>query len=127
MALVELRPHLYRLVLGRFQAYLWRDRDSVTLIDTGEAGSGALVAAALGHVGLSLGDVDRVVLTHFHGDHVGSAAEIVTGRRARVVAHERDAPIIRGDRQGPAPKVTESELEIYAQVAGTVDVMPRSE
>jgi glyoxylase-like metal-dependent hydrolase (beta-lactamase superfamily II) len=125
VALVELRPHLYRLVLGRFQAYVWRDRDSLTLVDTGEVGSGALVAASLRHAGIALGDLDRVVLTHFHADHVGSAAEIVADTDALVVAHQRDAPIIRGDRQGPAPTITESERELYTQVAATVPSAPR--
>lgn len=76
MSIVELRPHLYRLILDRYQVYLWRDDDAVTLIDTGEAGSGPAIADALRQIGLVPTDIDRLVLTHFHDDHAGSAAEV---------------------------------------------------
>jgi glyoxylase-like metal-dependent hydrolase (beta-lactamase superfamily II) len=56
--------------------YLWRDDDAVTLIDTGEAGSGPAIADALRQIGLAPTDIDRLVLTHFHDDHAGSAAEV---------------------------------------------------
>ncbi len=53
MSIVELRPHLYRLILGRYQAYLWCDDDGATLIDTGEAGSGPVIADSLRQIGLA--------------------------------------------------------------------------
>ena len=124
MSIVELRPHLYRLVLGRYQAYLWQDGDSVTLIDTGEAGSGGAIAAALRQIGLGQRDLDRVVLTHFHDDHVGSAAEVSSWGDLQVVAHVLDAPVIRGDRPGTAPNLTDFERELHAQVAAGLAPAP---
>jgi glyoxylase-like metal-dependent hydrolase (beta-lactamase superfamily II) len=124
MTIIELRPHLYRLVLGRFQAYLWRDDDSVTLVDTGEAGSGETIAAALKQIGLAKGDLDRVVLTHFHDDHVGSAAEVSSWGDVHVVAHVLDAPVISGDRSGPPPNFTDFERGLHAQVAAGLAPAP---
>lgn len=124
MSITELRPRLYRLKLGRYQAYLWRDDDSVTLIDTGEVGSGSAIAAGLAELGLTPGQLDRIVLTHFHDDHTGSAAELASWGPVEVVAHERDAPIIRGERPGPAPNFTEFERELHAQVAAGLPPAP---
>jgi hypothetical protein len=124
MGIVELGPHLYRLNLGRYQAYLWRDDDSITLIDTGEVGSAPAIAEALGQVELAPGDFDRLVLTHFHDDHVGSAAEVSSWGVVQVVAHVMDAPAIRGAMAGPAPKFTEFERELHAQVAAGLQSAP---
>ncbi|HLT10113.1 MAG TPA: MBL fold metallo-hydrolase [Micromonosporaceae bacterium] len=124
MSITQLRPRLYRMELGRYQAYLWRDGDSVTLIDTGEVGSGPAIAAGLAGLGLNPGHLDRIVLTHFHDDHTGSAAELTSWGAVEVVAHERDAPIIRGERPGPPPNFTDFERELHAQVAAGLAPAP---
>lgn len=105
------------MVLGRYQGYLWRDDDAVTLIDCGEAGSGPAIEDGLRRLGLARGDVARLVLTHFHDDHVGSAAEVGSWGAVEVVAHALDAPVIRGHAPGPPPNFTDFERELHAQVA----------
>lgn len=124
VSIVELRPHLYRLTLGRYQAYLWRDDDSVTLVDTGEAGSGPAIVEALRQIGLMAADVDRLVLTHFHDDHAGSAAEVSSWGAVQVVAHALDAPVIRGEVPGPPPNLTDAERELHTQVAAGLPPAP---
>lgn len=124
MIITELRPQLYRLRLGRYQAYAWRDDESVTLVDTGEAGSGPAIAAGLAELGLTSGNLDRVVLTHFHDDHTGSAAELASWGSVRIVAHELDAPVICGARPGPAPNFTEFERALHARVAAGLAPAP---
>jgi glyoxylase-like metal-dependent hydrolase (beta-lactamase superfamily II) len=92
METVELLPGLlYMFRFGLGQAYLWRDRESLTLIDAGPPGHGAAIAAALGTLGLRPGDLDRVILTHFHADHIGSAAGVAAQSGAAVLAHRWDA------------------------------------
>jgi glyoxylase-like metal-dependent hydrolase (beta-lactamase superfamily II) len=120
----QLTGNLYRLFLGRFQAYLWRDTDGVTLIDTGAADAGAAIAAALDGMGLAPQDVNRVVLTHFHDDHAGAAAEVREWGDVEVVAHHADAPIISGAVTGPEPNLTEDERLIHAQVAAGLPPAP---
>jgi glyoxylase-like metal-dependent hydrolase (beta-lactamase superfamily II) len=59
-----------------------------------------------------------VVLTHFHEDHTGSAAEIGAWDGVTVLAHRREAPIIRGHVPGPPPVLTDSERELFASIVG---------
>ena len=117
MDTVELRPgllYMFRFSVG--QAYLWRDAASLTLIDTGPPGSGPDIAAALTQLGLQAGDLDRILLTHFHADHIGSAAELAAHSGAAVLAHRWDAPVIRGDRPAPQPDRPAGERPRYERI-----------
>lgn len=115
---------LYRLLLGPFQAYLWRDPDSVTLIDTGPVEAGAVIAAALDELGLAPSDLDRVVLTHYHDDHVGAAAEIREWGQVEVIAHRADAPVVRGARPPLPPKLSADEHEPHRWITGRLAPAP---
>lgn len=66
----------------------------------------------------------RIVLTHFHQDHVGSAAEVRAWSGAEVVAHAADAPIVRGDAPGPFPDLLPAERELLAQVTAGMPPAP---
>lgn len=118
MDVVELLPHLRMLRFPVGQAYLWRDPDSLTLVDTGLAGAGPDITRAITGFGLKPTDLDRVVLTHFHEDHTGSAAEVGAWDGVTVLAHRRDAPIIRGHVPGPPPVLTDDERQLLVSIVG---------
>jgi glyoxylase-like metal-dependent hydrolase (beta-lactamase superfamily II) len=61
-----------------------------------------------------------VLLTHWHPDHAGSAAEIGAWPDVKVWAHRVDAPIIRGETYGSFPYLTHAEEGLYAQISGSV-------
>ena len=124
MGVEHLTGNLYRLLLGRFQAYIWRDDSGATLIDTGAADGGGEIALALDEIGLAPQDIRRVVLTHFHDDHVGAAAEICEWGDVEVVAHAADAPVIRGAAAVPPPNLTQDEQVIHEQVAADLPPAP---
>jgi glyoxylase-like metal-dependent hydrolase (beta-lactamase superfamily II) len=93
------RPEIHQLVLptpwdvGPVQIYLV-EAEPLTLVDTGvrSPASRAALEAGLDALGYGLEDVRRVLLTHFHGDHLGQAETL---RRAspeiEVWCHEDEA------------------------------------
>ncbi|MGV0717930.1 MBL fold metallo-hydrolase [Mycolicibacterium sp. XJ662] len=118
MDTVTVTPNLTMLRVHGWQVYVWNDGDSVTLIDTGAPGSGAEIAAAVPRV-------DRIVLTHGHVDHIGSAAELRSTTGAAVFAGAGDAQAIRTGTALPPPVFEDWEVPIHQRVsAGLPDAAP---
>lgn len=67
-----------RVSLGFVSAYVLARGSEVAIVDTGVAGSGPQIAAALSQLSLGWDDVDHVIVTHAHGDHVGGLDEVLT-------------------------------------------------
>jgi glyoxylase-like metal-dependent hydrolase (beta-lactamase superfamily II) len=110
--------NLTMLRVNGWHVYVWRDGDSATLIDTGAPGSGAEIAAAVP-------GVDRIVLTHGHVDHIGSAAELRESTGASVMAGAGDASYIRGGATMPPAVFEDWEIPIYERVsAGLPEAAP---
>lgn len=87
---------------GRFGLYsFFIDAPEPAIVDTGIASSPAEgMAPALAALGRRIEDVRWILLTHGHIDHVGGAHALweLTGRRAEIVIHEADAPLLRSRR-----------------------------
>jgi glyoxylase-like metal-dependent hydrolase (beta-lactamase superfamily II)/ADP-ribose pyrophosphatase YjhB (NUDIX family) len=120
-----LAESIWLLALPASNAYLWRtDRGRLTLIDTGVPGSAEAILTAISGLGHSPEDLQEIVLTHFHRDHTGSAAELVRRTGARVVAHIADAPIIEGRQPPPKPRLTPLERPLAEMLLGNADDLP---
>src|SRR5205814_9064966 len=78
--------------VGSVNAWLLRG-DPVTLIDTGPRDDGALAAleAGLREHGLGIEDIELLLATHHHLDHVGLTATIQRRSRATVAVLDRTA------------------------------------
>jgi len=113
---VDLPAPLQRITFPFGQCYAWRDGDEVTLVDTGPPGSGALIAEALASQGLDRDAVVRIVLTHHHSDHSGSAAEVRAWNGAELLAHTGDAAVVRGEVAAPPLDLLPAEQELWAQL-----------
>ncbi|NEE28129.1 MBL fold metallo-hydrolase, partial [Streptomyces sp. SID7982] len=114
MDLVEVLPQLdmFRFRIG--QAYLWRDGADLTLIDAGDVTSAAAVEDGVRAVGHDPARIRRIVITHGHRDHYGSAQELADRYGAEILAHALDAPVIRSERPVPEPDLLAWERPLYA-------------
>jgi hydroxyacylglutathione hydrolase len=87
---------------GRFGLYsFFIDAPEPAIVDTGIASSPAEgMVEELRKLGRNIEDVRWILLTHGHIDHMGGAYALweLTGRRAKVVIHEKDAPLLRSRR-----------------------------
>jgi glyoxylase-like metal-dependent hydrolase (beta-lactamase superfamily II) len=113
MDTVPITPNLTMLRVNGWQLYVCRDEDSVTLIDTGASGSGAEILSAVP-------GIDRMVLTHGHVDHSGSAAELQQATGAPALAGAGDAAAIRTGAAVPTPVFEDWEVPIYQRVSASL-------
>jgi glyoxylase-like metal-dependent hydrolase (beta-lactamase superfamily II) len=97
--------------LGFVNAYLVREEDGFTLVDTMVGRSGAAIREVAEQAGTP---IRRIALTHGHGDHVGSLDELKgdLGAGVEVLMSETDARIHAGEKvvdgklTGSWPKLT---------------------
>ena len=82
--------------LGLVNAYLVREDDGLTLIDTMVPGSSGAITGAAAKLGAP---IVRILITHAHNDHVGSLDALAKALpAAEVIFPARDARILAGDR-----------------------------
>ncbi|MDB4922031.1 MAG: Glyoxylase, beta-lactamase superfamily [Mucilaginibacter sp.] len=86
--------NIYQISLGWVNVFVIED-NGLTLIDTGPKGSAGKIFSAIENGGKSPYDIKRIILTHAHPDHAGSAEEIKRMLRVPVMAHREDAKIMR--------------------------------
>jgi glyoxylase-like metal-dependent hydrolase (beta-lactamase superfamily II) len=123
MDVIELLPRLRFIRFPVGHAYLWHDPDGLTLIDTSLPGSEPLIADAIRQSGYQPADLRRLVLTHFHADHIGAAADIADWGEVEVIAPRADAQFIRA-AAGPAPDLADWERPVYEQVMSQLPAQP---
>jgi glyoxylase-like metal-dependent hydrolase (beta-lactamase superfamily II) len=86
--------------VGRVNCYLIED-DPLTLLDTGpnSATSLTVLEAALAEHGRRVEDLERIVVTHQHIDHIGLVEILAERSGAEVCALDRLAPWLAGYKQ----------------------------
>jgi glyoxylase-like metal-dependent hydrolase (beta-lactamase superfamily II) len=77
--------------------------ERVTVVDSGVPGSAGRVLGALRQVGRSADEVEHILITHYHPDHLGGLAGLLAHVPAKVGVHAAEAPVVCGDAPMPAP------------------------
>jgi glyoxylase-like metal-dependent hydrolase (beta-lactamase superfamily II) len=90
--IVQIRLPMAGNPLRYVNGYLLEDDDGYTLIDCGWKADDVFAAlcAGLAEHGLALGDVRRVLITHFHFDHYGLAGTLLAAGVPELGMHARD-------------------------------------
>ncbi|MFG2832128.1 MBL fold metallo-hydrolase [Streptomyces sp. NPDC048434] len=116
-ALIEITPTVWQLPFPVGHVYVVAlPDDGYAVVDTGIPGSAPAILDALARLGGRPEQLRQIVLTHFHLDHMGSAADLAAATGARVLAGALDAPYIRGTAPEPTPVPTPMELTLHERV-----------
>lgn len=106
------------------RAYAVRHDDGVSLIDTNLAGTGnALLAALAAELGAPT-RVHSILVTHAHGDHYGSASDLVSATGARLLAPSVGVDIMEGRATPEPPQLLDWERPLFEQVMPNVPPAP---
>ncbi len=126
---MELTPHLHAFLWTSMQAnncntYLLRSSEKIILIDPGHVAYFDHVRTELQRLSLTIDDIDLVVCTHAHPDHI-EAAQVFTETKALLTLNEKEwqlvekmAPYVKAsmnidmDRFRPDFFLTEGELTV---------------
>ncbi len=66
-----------RANLGFVSAYVVARGNKAAIVDTGGSGSADTIGESLAELGLNYSDVESLILTHNHDDHIGSVGEVM--------------------------------------------------
>jgi len=86
--------------------YLVLDQQELMLIDSGMPRSTRRILDYVDKMKRKPSEITRIVLTHCHVDHVGSAEELKELTNAKVAIHQEDAQFLAGEKPLPSPRST---------------------
>lgn len=92
---IEVGPGIYMLGTKWVNFYLVTDGDEAILVDAGYSRYDPQLAQLLAALGIAIGAISAVFVTHHHVDHVGTA-ELARSNGAQVFVHENDAAKVSG-------------------------------
>jgi glyoxylase-like metal-dependent hydrolase (beta-lactamase superfamily II) len=87
---MEIAKGLHRIGSDTVNSYLVVDEGGVTIIDAGLPRYWRLLNAELARLGLTLGDVRALILTHGDSDHIGFAAQLYREKGIPAYLHPAD-------------------------------------
>lgn len=96
----ELREGVWWIDCGGVNAYLADDDGTLTLVDAGLPWNRGTIREAVAEAAGSLSAIDRVLLTHYDLDHVGTLAKL-DGLNAPIHIGREDLPVLTRERSPP--------------------------
>ena len=95
------------------------DADGLTLVDCGTRTSGPRLVRSIRLLGFDPTAVNHLVLTHWHADHMGSAARFASSSATPVVyAGRADAPAVEGHDPRPHRTAAPGEITRMGRLLG---------
>src|SRR3712207_1655432 len=91
----DVAPGIHRVEESFTNWYVVEEGSALTIVDAGLPRSWGTVNTVLSELGRTSNDVEAIVLTHAHFDHVGFAERARTEWDVHVWVHERDRSLSR--------------------------------
>ncbi len=96
---------IHTIPLGFDQTYIVKDQGAI-MIDSGEPKKGKVFLNGLRNISIKPEEIQLIVLTHGHWDHIGSAAEIKEITGAKIVMHKNEKHCLEESFKPMPPGVT---------------------
>lgn len=107
-----------RVFMDFVSAYVLVRNSEIAIVDTGTPGNAGKFADVIQSAGLGWSDVNHVILTHHHGDHVGGLAEILDAATAATV-YAGEADIAEIEAPQTIQPVLDGDEVFGMQIIGT--------
>lgn len=91
----EVAPGVFRLGVAHVNCYLVVTAEGITLVDAGVPRAMRVLDSLLAHLGARRSDIDALLFTHGHFDHVGMARQLQRDSVQRMLVHPRDQRLVR--------------------------------
>lgn len=85
-----MKTEISRIPMGKSNSYLIKGEDGFILVDAGMPGKSKNVLKTLNNYNAKFDDIDLIIVTHVHNDHVGSLHDIKKNSNALVLVHEKE-------------------------------------
>jgi glyoxylase-like metal-dependent hydrolase (beta-lactamase superfamily II) len=122
--LTRLGPGVWQVSCSGVNAYLADDDGTLTLVDTGTPRDGRRIRRAIEEAGYTVSDLERILITHFDVDHVGSLAGLVAETGAECYVGAADAGFLTKKEKPPALHHKGALQRVVSPFAKAPDVNP---
>jgi glyoxylase-like metal-dependent hydrolase (beta-lactamase superfamily II) len=92
---------VYSIGKGHIEIYAIDEGGRLTLVDSGLKSDWGQISSEITAMGKTLADIEAVVLTHAHLDHMGNAERLRTEAGARIYVHPGDLALAQGKERPP--------------------------
>jgi glyoxylase-like metal-dependent hydrolase (beta-lactamase superfamily II) len=122
---MEIMEGIHQVDEVNANVYLVIDGEELTLIDTGMPKSTEKILNYILKIKRQPSNISKIVLTHCHIDHVGSAHELKKLTNAKVAIHQEDAEFLAGKKTLPTPKgIIGITFKVFSPVFKFTPVQP---
>ena len=95
--------NIYYVGAANVSSFFIKTPDGAVLLDGGLPETAPLIEKNIAALGFSITDVKFLLNSHAHFDHCGGLAELKKLSGARMIASERDRPVLESAKGGAAP------------------------